>query len=262
MVESGRRAFHCTPRAVSFVCVPCSQYSCRFCPFSNKWSASWLSLGKKPQVLVRPKRGSAWLSCCQPVSEENEESSRPPATSWMERLKKDPRWEDIFTLTLALAVAWVFRMFVVEPRFIPSLSMYPTFYVGDQLLVEKLSKWVRPIQRGDVVVFHPTDQLVAYGYQKEEALIKRVIAVEGDFVYIRDGKVFVNATPVVEKYIAEEPNYIWGPVQIPKGYLLVLGDNRNNSFDSHVWGLLPKDKVIGRAVFKYWPIHRIGWIEH
>ncbi|GJD10409.1 Signal peptidase I [Galdieria sulphuraria] len=112
---------------------------------SNKrWSFCELSFRKQPKTL---KLGIGRLSCCQHV--EDEESPPPPtSSSWMERLKKDPRWEDIFTLTLSLAVAWMFRVFVVEPRFIPSLSMYPTFYVGDQLLVEKVSKWVRPIQRG------------------------------------------------------------------------------------------------------------------
>jgi signal peptidase I len=215
------------------------------------------------RLKYRKSSRGLWLlvSCQRPPSSADEEP-QPQPSSWIQRLKKDPRWDDIFSLTLALAVAWIVRWFVVEPRFIPSLSMYPTFLVGDQLLVEKVSKYVRPIQRGDVVVFHPTDQLVSYGYRKDEALIKRVVAVEGDFVYIRDGKVFVNGTPVVEKYIAEQPDYIWGPVQIPQGYLLVLGDNRNNSFDSHIWGLLPKEKVIGRAIFKYWPIHRVGWIEH
>eukprot|EP00871_Galdieria_phlegrea_P004327 jgi/Galph1/4896/GphlegSOOS_G3505.1 len=199
---------------------------------------------------------------CELVNQENKEPEEQEKQSFFERLKKDPRWDDILTFSFALFVAWVLRTLVIEPRYIPSLSMYPTFLVGDQLLVEKVSKWVRPIQRGDVVVFRPVDDLLVYGYQKDEALIKRVIAVEGDFVYIHDGKVFVNGKPIAEKYIAEEPNYIWGPVQVPKNSLFVLGDNRNNSFDSHVWGMLPLDHVIGRAVLKYWPVDRIGLIEH
>ncbi|TFJ86137.1 hypothetical protein NSK_002345 [Nannochloropsis salina CCMP1776] len=162
------------------------------------------------------------------------------------------------------------RAFIVEPRYIPSLSMYPTFLVGDQLAVEKVTKTYKNYERGDVVVFNPTQ-----GYQEyvsrdpyitdksriNEALIKRIIAKGGDVVEVKDGRLFVNGVAQEEKYIAEGPAYVWGPRRVPDGMYMVLGDNRNHSLDSHIWGFLPKENIIGRAICKYWPPWRLGLVE-
>ena len=169
---------------------------------------------------------------------------------------------------VSLSVALLLRFLVIEPRYIPSLSMYPTFDVGDQLAVEKVSKLFRPQQRKDVVVFNPPQafkditQGTAGGERmKDEALIKRVIAVEGDVVEMRKGVLLVNGEAQSDTFTYEPAFYDWGPGEVPAGCLMVLGDNRNHSLDSHVWGFLPRENVIGRAVFKYWPIFRIGPIE-
>ncbi|CAM9253747.1 unnamed protein product, partial [Sphacelaria rigidula] len=171
--------------------------------------------------------------------------------------------EDLQVYAASLAVALVIRTVAIEPRFIPSLSMYPTFEVGDQLAVEKVSvKFDRPYQRKDVVVFYPPPKFREFSALGEkEALIKRVIAVDGDTVEIKDGKLIVNGEQQMEDYVFEEPEYKWGPQQVPQGMVMVLGDNRNHSLDSHVWGFLPRENVIGRAVFKYWPPWRAGRVE-
>lgn len=173
--------------------------------------------------------------------------------------------EDIKTYTLSLLIALCLRFTIVEPRYIPSLSMYPTFEVGDQLAVEKVTKRIRPFSRNEVVVFNPPNkfrEIMANNYgdtkKSKEALIKRIVAVEGDEVKIRNGKLFVNGNQEDEPFTAEDAAYEFGPVNVPIGNVLVLGDNRNHSLDGHIWGFLPKENVIGRAVFVYWPPWRVG----
>lgn len=170
--------------------------------------------------------------------------------------------EDVKTYTVSLGVALLLRLIIIEPRYIPSLSMYPTFEVGDQLAVEKVTKRIRPFSRKEVVVFNPPEkfrEIVGDSSGKaKEALIKRIVAVEGDKVEIMGGKLFVNGVEQDEPFTAEDAAYEFGPVIVPPGDVLVLGDNRNHSLDGHIWGFLPKENVIGRAVFVYWPPWRIG----
>ena len=215
--------------------------------------------------------------------------------------------EDVRTYTVSLGVALLLRFLIVEPRYIPSLSMYPTFEVGDQLAVEKVTKRIRPFSRREVVVFNPPERfrdIVGGGSQKaKEALIPRArgggvtlasfvragnrrvvhfvisttrisyprfslphslpplplpIIPQGDKVEVMGGKLFVNGEPQDEPFTAEDAEYEFGPVVVPEGDVLVLGDNRNHSLDGHIWGFLPAENVIGRAVFVYWPPWRVG----
>jgi signal peptidase I len=108
------------------------------------------------------------------------------------------------------------------------------------------------------VVFDPPQQLQIQGYDKNQAFIKRVIGTPGQIIQVRNGKVYRNNVPIQEDYIAEPPNYQMEAVQVPENYLFVMGDNRNNSNDSHVWGFLPKDNVIGHACYRFWPLSRLG----
>ncbi|KAL7497003.1 hypothetical protein ACHAWT_005124 [Skeletonema menzelii] len=170
--------------------------------------------------------------------------------------------EDVKTYTVSLSVALLLRLLIIEPRYIPSLSMYPTFEVGDQLAVEKVTKRIRPFNRNEVVVFNPPEtfrEIVGQSSRKsKEALIKRIVAVEGDQVEVKGGKLFVNGVRQEEPFTAEDAEYQFGPVVVPSGDVLVLGDNRNHSLDGHIWGFLPAENVIGRAVFVYWPPWRVG----
>lgn len=170
--------------------------------------------------------------------------------------------EDVQTYAVSLGIALLLRLIIIEPRYIPSLSMFPTFEVGDQLAVEKVTKRVRPFSRKEVVVFNPPEAFREYvgdtSRKAKEALIKRIIAIEGDKVEVMGGKLFVNGVKQEEPFTAEDAAYEFGPVIVPPGDVLVLGDNRNHSLDGHIWGFLPTENVIGRAVFVYWPPWRIG----
>lgn len=170
--------------------------------------------------------------------------------------------EDVQTYAVSLGIALLLRLIIIEPRYIPSLSMFPTFEVGDQLAVEKVTKRIRPFSRKEVVVFNPPEAFREYvgdsSRKAKEALIKRVIAIEGDKVEVTGGKLFVNGVRQEEPFTAEDAAYEFGPVIVPPGDVLVLGDNRNHSLDGHIWGFLPTENVIGRAVFVYWPPWRVG----
>ncbi len=156
---------------------------------------------------------------------------------------------------VALALRWA----VIEPRWIPSGSMLPTLQLQDRVLVEK----VRPrlglnLPVGTVVVFHPPDRLLAAGYDPDSALIKRVVGTAGDRIEVRDGRLWRNGEPLQTDWGSEAMAYSLAPVDIAAGELLVLGDNRNASLDSHLWGPLPVDRVIGTAIVRYWPLQRLG----
>ncbi|MEL4898190.1 signal peptidase I [Crocosphaera sp. Alani8] len=174
--------------------------------------------------------------------------------------KKENPWVELTqTVVTAVILAFGIRTFVAEARYIPSSSMEPTLEINDRLIIEKLSYHFREPVRGDVVVFNPTEALKAQDFN--DAFIKRIIGLPGETVQVREGKVYVNGEEITEKYIAEDPNYDYGPVVVPEGEYLVLGDNRNNSYDSHYWGFVPKDKIIGKAFVRFWPFNRLGSLD-
>jgi signal peptidase I len=186
------------------------------------------------------------------VAEQNKEPISQESKFW-QRTR-----ENLQIIAIALALALFIRAFVAEPRYIPSDSMLPTLEVGDRLVVEKISYRFRTPATGEIIVFDPPQQLQIQGYAKDQAFIKRVIGTPGQTVQVQDGKVYLNDTPLAEGYIAEPPAYNMEQVQVPEDQLFVMGDNRNNSNDSHVWGFLPKQNVIGHACFRFWPLSRIG----
>ena len=169
-------------------------------------------------------------------------------------------WWASFLLWLALAL--LLRWAVVEPRWIPSGSMLPTLELQDRVLVEKVRpKLGQPLPLGTIVVFHPPEALLAAGYDPKAALIKRVVGRSGDVVEVKGGQLYRNGKAVVEPWLTEPMLYRFGPVTVPTGNLLVLGDNRNASLDSHLWGPLPNQEVIGTALVRYWPWNRIGLLR-
>jgi signal peptidase I len=111
----------------------------------------------------------------------------------------------------------------------------------------------RSPHRGDVIVFRaPTDP--------SRDFIKRVIGLPGDTVEVKGGTVYVNGSPLDEPYIAAHPDYTYAKQTVPNGEYFVLGDNRNNSSDSHIWGFVPENNIIGQAMFRYWPLHNLGGV--
>ena len=166
--------------------------------------------------------------------------------------------DNVVTIAIALLISLIVRLFIAEPRYIPSESMFPTLEIGDRLIVEKVSYRFHDVYYGDIIVFQPPLQLLKQGYEANQAFIKRAIAKGGDTIAVKDGVVYVNERPLKEDYIAQFPQYNLNPLIVPQGSLFVMGDNRNNSNDSHIWGFLPQDKIIGHAVFRFWPLSRIG----
>ncbi len=131
-------------------------------------------------------------------------------------------------------------------------SMIPTLHNNEFILVDKISYDVTSPHRGDIVVFR-------YPLNPSKDFVKRIIGVPGDRVAIHNHAVFVNGRRLSEDYIAQEPDYSMHSILgasgdvVPKGEYFVLGDNRNNSDDSHLWGPVPRKNIIGRALLSYWP---------
>jgi signal peptidase I len=153
------------------------------------------------------------------------------------------------------------RHFIAEARYIPSESMLPTLQVNDHLVVEKLSYRFNDPERGDIIVFMPREELQQQNPSFRNAFIKRVIGLPGETVEVFGGRVYVNGVALDEPYTAAAPSYVWGPAVVPDDAYLVLGDNRNNSLDSHFWGYVPRQNIIGRAAVRFWPPDRIGTID-
>lgn len=128
---------------------------------------------------------------------------------------------------------------------VDSFSMEPTLFKGDYVVVNKLSYKIGSPERGDVVVFR-------YPPNPEEQYIKRVVGIPGDQVHISDGKVFVNDKLLTEPYL-NVPTKSGGDWIVPEDSLFVMGDNRNNSSDSRVWGMVPFENLVGKAFVVYWP---------
>lgn len=174
-----------------------------------------------------------------------------PENPWVEAAK---------TIITAAILAFGIRTFVAEARYIPSSSMEPTLAIDDKLIIEKISYHLREPARGDIVVFN-TDGITLLEKNFKDAFIKRVIGLPGEKIQVKNGRVYVNGKMLSENYIAQKPEYDYGPTVVPPGHYLVLGDNRNNSYDSHYWGFVPKENIIGRAAVRFWPPQRMGGIE-
>ena len=157
--------------------------------------------------------------------------------------------------TIVLAVVLYFGINAISARVrVDGFSMNPTLQNGEYILVSRLSYKFDLPQRGDIIVFSfPVDQ--------SQDLIKRVIGLPGETVSIQQNQVLINNVQLEEPYIAQEPLYS-GEWTVPDGYLFVLGDNRNDSKDSHQWGLLPIENIIGKALIIYWPPPEWELISH
>jgi signal peptidase I len=157
--------------------------------------------------------------------------------------------------TILLSLLLFLAINAVSARIrVDGFSMEPTLHSGEYVIVNKVTYYLDDPQRGDIVVFH-------FPRQPDQEYIKRIIGLPGDEIRITDGVVYVNDQMLDEPYINADPAY-GGTWTVPDTQFFVLGDNRNNSSDSHNWGFVPIDFMIGKAVFVYWPPTQWGIIEH
>jgi len=178
----------------------------------------------------------------------------------MAKKQPNPWIEGLQTIGLSVVLALGIRQFVAEARYIPSGSMEPTLKINDRLVIEKIGYHFTKPSRGDIIVFWPPDDLFPDSPQRD-AYIKRIVGLPGETVEVTDGVVLIDGEPLEETYIKAPPTYEWGPAQVDAETYLVLGDNRNQSYDSHEWGFLPEENIIGRAVVRFWPVSRLGGLD-
>lgn len=170
-----------------------------------------------------------------------------------EKPKKKGVLRDLLeTILLALIIFVVINAITSRVK-VFNVSMQPTLKEGDLLLVNKLAYKLGEPHHGDIIVFH-------YQGNKQEDYIKRVIGLPGDLVEIQAGVVRINGQAITEPYIMDLPTYN-GTWQVEDGELFVLGDNRNHSSDSHQWGSVKLDWVVGKALLVYWPLDKISLLS-
>lgn len=237
--------------------------------------------------MVHDQRESARLAAIEPIPasvgdapelgaplEHQEPTGRRRALTFAREL--------IETILLTLVIFVAVRTLVVNFR-VDGESMSPSLNNGQYLLVNKAVYFhldlnavrniipgqhrqgqdevylFHPPQRGDIIVFDPP-------LRSDKPYVKRVIGLPGDRIMVHDNKVYVNGAALTEHYIAAPPHYTYplggGEFTVPAGTIFVLGDNRNNSSDSHVFGQVPLDNVIGKAIISYWPPEGFGFIPH
>ena len=152
-------------------------------------------------------------------------------------------------LTCVLAV--FVRPLVMETDVVTSDSMIPTLIVGDHVFSDKLAYKRREPRHGEIVIFTFPSEEAGVG---DDILIKRVIGIPGDSVEVKNGSVYRNGQQISEPYIREPMQYELPKMTVTDGKLFVLGDNRNVSDDSHIWGFLDRSRLIGRVAIKFWPL--------
>ena len=168
---------------------------------------------------------------------------------------KKARREFVQILFLSALIVLVLNNFIVQLYWIPSPSMEPTLLIKDRVIVSKVSYWRNQPERGDIIVFKfPLDTKIN--------LIKRVIGLPGERLSVKNNLVYINDKALTEPYVPTQikiPDF--GPVEIPAGQYFMMGDNRENSADSRVWGFVKHEQIRGKAVYLYWPFTRAGKIE-
>jgi signal peptidase I len=181
------------------------------------------------------------------------------------RVKRDNRRvvaEWMVIISLALGVALLVRHFVVQTFSIPSPSMYPTLKVKDRLLVEKLAYQYRDVRRGEIIVFKTPKSVQVRNNDKIEDFVKRVVGLPGETVEIKSNVVLINGKPLNEPYLPK--GTVTGNDQrivIPIDEYFVMGDNRGDSFDSRGWGTVPRSMIVGRVLFRVYPLTRMGSVS-
>lgn len=164
--------------------------------------------------------------------------------------------EWVIIIAVAFVLSIILRNYVVDTRIVPTGSMLPTIQLQDRLIVDRVYYKYDTIERGDIIVFEAPETAM-----EEKDMVKRLIGLPGEQIIITNGKVYVDGKALNEPYIEAPPDYEYGPVTVPDNSYFMLGDNRRASKDSHVWGFVPREKVLGRVLVRYWPLDRFGKLD-
>jgi signal peptidase I len=159
-------------------------------------------------------------------------------------------------IILAVAIAIFIVIFVIQPVKVEGTSMQPRLVDQERIFVNRFIYRFESIQRGDVVVFwYPRDT--------NKSFIKRVVGVPGDVVEIRIGLLYVNGVKIEEPYLRPDfrDHESFSRSVVPPDHYFVLGDHRNSSNDSRMWGFVSRSLIYGKAIFRYWPVSRLGLVE-
>jgi signal peptidase I len=160
--------------------------------------------------------------------------------------------EVLITLGIAIVIVLIIRVFILNTE-VNMPSMQNTLFAGQRLLVLRTINNFNFPNRGDIIILHPP-------IAPESEYVKRLIGIPGDKVEIKEGKVYLNDIPLDEPYIKQPPNYTFGPFIVPEDNYFVLGDNRNNSMDSHTGWTVTQKNIVGKVWLRYWPLNKFGFI--
>jgi len=159
--------------------------------------------------------------------------------------------ESIETIVFALVFALLIRKYILQTSLVFSGSMEPTMMVGDRLFVNKMAYHFRDPHRGEIILFQSP-------YKDKKEFVKRLIALPNEKVQIINGTVYINDKLLTLPGINFRKDYDnFGPIMVPKDHYFALGDNRSNSADSRIWGFVPKEQLIGKALYVFWPLNRM-----
>ncbi len=189
-----------------------------------------------------------------PPADSNQEGPASVRKSDFSLLTELKSWGRDIVFAVATAVFIV--LFVIQPVKVEGTSMLPRLVDQERIFVNRFIYRFEDIHRGDIVVFwYPRDT--------NKSFIKRVVGIPGDFVEIRGGVVFVNGSRIEEPYLKAEfrDHDSFRRTEVPPDHYFVLGDHRNSSNDSRNWGFVPRSLIYGKAIFRYWPVSRLGLVE-
>lgn len=185
------------------------------------------------------------------MPDENKIEETPPIKT---EKSESSVWEFVKVVIISLVIVIPIRTYVAQPFIVEGNSMEPNFRDGEYLIIDELSYYFKPPQRGEVIVFR-------YPLNPSEFFIKRIIGLPGETVDIKNNKLFINGDLVNEGYLPQ--NLQTGPdetIKLQENQYFVMGDNRTVSSDSRTWGALPKNNITGRALIRLWPLNKAGMV--